>query len=45
MKASKADRACWVCVIVSSGRSVAELINIETKGKGVADHHILFKRH
>ena len=28
-------------MIVSSGRSVAELINIETIGKGVADHHIL----
>ena len=41
MKASEADRACQVCVIVSSGRSVAELINIETKGKGVVICHIL----
>jgi hypothetical protein len=32
MKASKVDRACKVDVIVSSGRSVAELINIETIG-------------
>jgi len=28
-KASEIDRACKVDVIVSSGRSVAELINIE----------------
>ena len=31
MKASKVNRACKVDVIVSSGRSVAELINIELK--------------
>ena len=29
MKASEIDRACKVDVIVSSGRSVAELVNIE----------------
>ncbi|WP_165382153.1 hypothetical protein [Acinetobacter johnsonii] len=29
MKASEVDRACKVDVIVSSGSSVAELINIE----------------
>ena len=32
-------------MIVSSGRSVAELINIVIKGKGVADHHTLLTRH
>jgi hypothetical protein len=31
MKASEVDRACKVNVIVSSGSSVAELINIELK--------------
>ena len=33
MKASKVDRACKVDVIVSSGRSVAELINIEIQAR------------
>ena len=45
MKASKVNRACKVDVIVSSGRSVAELINIKIKGKGVADYYILLTRH
>ena len=33
MKASEVDRACKVDVIVSSGRSVAELINIELQAR------------
>jgi hypothetical protein len=33
LKASEIDRACKVDVIVSSGRSVAELINIELQAR------------
>jgi len=33
MKASEVNRACKVDVIVSSGRSVAELINIELQAR------------
>ena len=33
MKVSKVDRACKVNVIMSSGRSVAELINIEIQAR------------